>query len=314
MKRRILLIAALFICTLWLPSPVPAASTARAMKEGIRAYDAGEYDEALSRFEAAEVEAPDNPKVRYNAASTRYKTGDYESAAKEFGQVLSNTKDPELQAKAYYNLGNTAFRKNDLKASSEYYRKALSIAPEDRQAKENLEFVLKALEEQKQQEQQQQQQGGEQQQQDQDSDKKDQQSSQSQEGEPQEQPEKGPQPKQDGQNQQEQAKEAPKPSQEKAEQPSPQEGEEKEQAGATSGEEEEKQLPEGEIREAGGAEKEKGNEPKADARQGAPLQGKALSKDEAERLLNSLSDDQRAYFREQAARKAPKNRRITEDW
>jgi len=300
MRKHILFIFLFVLGCLRISSPAAAASPARAMKEGIRAYEAEKYDEALSRFEEAEVEAPDDPKVRYNAANARYRTGDFESAAKEFEQVLSKTDDPELQEKAYYNLGNAAFRKGDLKASSDFYRKALSIAPEDRQAKENLEFVLKALEEQKQKEQQQPQKGESLENQ-KDTSLSEQRQDRKQEGAPQDQPAAKPQPRK------QQAKE-------ETQSPALKDGEEKEPSEPTTGKEDEQKQPEGPIREAGGKRKEEETEPNADTRQNHAVEGRPLSPDEAERLLNSLSDDQRAYFREQAARQAPKKKSVVIDW
>ncbi|NOY53389.1 MAG: tetratricopeptide repeat protein [Deltaproteobacteria bacterium] len=253
-----------------------AASPTRAMKEGIRAYHAKKYKEALTHFEAAEVEAPDDPKIRYNAAAARYRTGDFASAAKEFGQVLSKTEDPKLRAKAYYNLGNTAFREKDLKASSGFYRKALSIDPEDRQAKENLEFVLKAIKQQKQQKR-----------------------------------------KQNGKTTKNQAK----PKEDQKTEPTQEtrnsaqkEGTGKKSPQPTTGKNKEQKPPEGKIHETGGGKKKGLKGTGTNARPDHPVEGHPLSPEEAERLLNSLSDDQRAYFRKQAAREAPNRKNVVEDW
>jgi len=270
----------LFFCwsLLLLPGlPSWADSPARAMKEGIRAYDAGKYKKALSRFEAAEVEAPDDPKIRYNAAAGRYKTGDFASAAKEFEQVLSKTNDPKLKAKVYYNLGNTAYRKKALKEASEFYRKALAIIPEDRQAKENLEFVLKAL---KQQKKQQQPDGGKQKspenQKDRDQNKNQKKTSSSHQSQGSKGGEKASQDHSSKKTQNQKEEEA------KRDQPNP--------------------SP------------EKGKQAKTETPPGPPIAGAPLSPEEAKRLLNSLSDDQRAYFRAQAAGDAPRKKSVREDW
>ena len=49
------------------------------------------------------------------------------------------------------NLANTRYRQNHLDKAVEDYQNLLKAFPDDTQAKENLEFVKKKLEEQKQQ-------------------------------------------------------------------------------------------------------------------------------------------------------------------
>jgi len=269
------------------------------MRQGIRAYDAEKYKEALSHFEAAEVEAPEDPKVRYNAAVARYRTGDFESAAKEFGQVLSKTKDPKLKAKTYYNLGNTAFRKKDLKAAAGFYRKALSITPQDREAKENLAFVLKKMKERKEEEQK----GKSGTKEKPGTQKKEKNGSSSDRG-------KNGQAKKESSGDHPASRPEDRPGKQ-AQQPGGKGQEEKnpQQAGMRKDQE---KPPQGKIREAGSGGKEKTQ--KDHAPSGRAVAGRALSPDEVKRLLNSLSDDQRAYFREQAARKAPGKQDIEEDW
>jgi Ca-activated chloride channel family protein len=89
----------------------------------------------------------------YNVADAYYKTGNFDAAAEHYKQVLE-TDDAQLKRKALYNLGNAEFRRGKAKEAIGHYEAALSIAPDDRQTKENLEFVKKALEQQQQQQEQ----------------------------------------------------------------------------------------------------------------------------------------------------------------
>jgi Ca-activated chloride channel family protein len=273
-----------------------AASPSKAMREGIKAYKAGKYDKALKHFEDAEVVAPDNLKVRFDASSARYHTKDYKDSAKGFAGVASKTDDRTLKEKAFYNLGNVAYRNKDLKGSSDFYRKALALNPGDREAKENLEFVLKELEKEKKQSKQQQK------------------SSSNKQGKPSPTAKKEKSKQQQQQTEQPRGKTAQQPKTEQQEQ-SHQKGEKKgPPAPSAAQKEKEKKRPEGEIKEAGGKEKKNNGEEQPLSRSSHPVQTSPLTPEEAKRLLNSLSDDQRAYFKKQAAQEAPEKKDVPEDW
>jgi Ca-activated chloride channel family protein len=131
----------------------PSMAHANDTRDGISAYEKGDFEQALKHFTDAQLNAPDRAEMLYNVADAYYKTGNFDAAAEHYRQVLE-TDDPELKRKALYNLGNAEFRRGKARDAIGHYEAALSIAPDDRQTKENLEFVKKALEQQKQQQEQ----------------------------------------------------------------------------------------------------------------------------------------------------------------
>jgi Ca-activated chloride channel family protein len=133
--------------------------------------------------------------VGYNNGVTAYRSNDFTSASTAFEQATAST-DRTLQQRAYYNLGNTAYRLGEAdptKAQTLWeravkdYETALALAPNDADAKFNRDFVKKKLEKLKKQQQKQQQ------------NKQNQQNQQKQQNKQQEQ-------KRDNQQQQEQQK------------------------------------------------------------------------------------------------------------
>jgi Ca-activated chloride channel family protein len=167
----------------WLPKPlfvllgVLAASSLRAdvgssMRKGNRQYSDEQYEEALRFYEEAEMIEPDAPRIHFNKGNAYYRQGDLEEAGREY-QLATLTEDDALRAQALYNMGNTMFQMGQLDAAIGSYASSLLINPDDREAKENLEFALKMKEQQEgqegeegdQEQQQQQQQQQEQQQQ-----------------------------------------------------------------------------------------------------------------------------------------------------
>jgi len=137
------LLAALMLVT---QQPADANDT----RDGIAAYDKGDFEQALKHFTDAQLNAPDKPEILYNVADAYYKTGNFDAAAEHYKQVLE-TDDVQLKRNALYNLGNAEFRRGKAKEAIGHYEAALAIDPDDRQTKENLAFVKKVLEQQQQQ-------------------------------------------------------------------------------------------------------------------------------------------------------------------
>ncbi len=134
------LLAALML----VPQPSANASDTR---DGIAAYEKGDFEKALKHFTDAQLNAPDKPETLYNVADAYYKTGNFDAAAEHYKQVME-TDDTQLKRNALYNLGNAEFRRGDAKAAIDNYEAALAIDPDDRQTIENLAFVKKVLEQQ----------------------------------------------------------------------------------------------------------------------------------------------------------------------
>ena len=127
----------------------PLSADANDTRDGIAAYEKGDFDKALKHFTDAQLNAPDKPETLYNVADAYYKTGNFDAAAEHYKQALE-TEDSQLKRKALYNLGNAEFRRGKAKEAIGHYEAALAIDPDDRQTRENLAFVKKAMEQQQQ--------------------------------------------------------------------------------------------------------------------------------------------------------------------
>ncbi len=143
--RAAILILHVALCTLYCPSAF--AGSAQQAQE---AYQKGEYDKSLKLFIDAQLENPDKPEISYNIGNAYYKSGRYDEAAKNFKQALQS-QNPQLRQKALYNLGNSNYKNNNLDEAVKNYEEAIKLDPKDTQAKDNLEFVKKVIEQKKQQ-------------------------------------------------------------------------------------------------------------------------------------------------------------------
>jgi len=74
----------------------------------------------------------------FDKATTLYQKGDYTQAAAVYSSILKSGKESSA---LYYNLGNTYYKLNNVPESIYYYEKALQLAPENADAKNNLIFA-----------------------------------------------------------------------------------------------------------------------------------------------------------------------------
>ncbi len=141
-----------------------------AARQAAKAYAAGDYDLALQKLAEAELDRPGTQALAYNAGNAHFRKKKYEEAIAAYKKALHGD-DAGLAASAYYNLGNSLFRKGEFAVQSgkqegieDYreamanYKKSLEIRPDNKDAKRNIEVVqarIKELLERQQQEQQQ---------------------------------------------------------------------------------------------------------------------------------------------------------------
>lgn len=85
-------------------TPASAEETAsQRFAAGSRAFENGDFREALADFEAAIAAGKQGPAVRYNVAVCYYKLGDYRRAENAFKDLAQRF--PEMRALAEYNIG-----------------------------------------------------------------------------------------------------------------------------------------------------------------------------------------------------------------
>lgn len=149
MKSTLVINAMLLLSIAIMPQKV-GATPLGFLKEfqGQQAYEDKRYKTAEDRFKAAakDMRAFDS---YYNLGLSQYQQKNYPEALKNF-QIAAQSKKTELKEKAFYNLGNTHYRMEQLPEAVKDYEAALQLDPNDVEAKFNLEFVKRKLQQQKQ--------------------------------------------------------------------------------------------------------------------------------------------------------------------
>lgn len=115
------------------------------IEAGTEAYDAQKFEEALAHYDAALKEKPSDPRAHYNRGLALHKLNRNEEAQQAFQQALDLDRTGELSAKIHYNLGNVAAAAGDRKKAISEYRAALKKDPTDQLARHNFEVLLKNL-------------------------------------------------------------------------------------------------------------------------------------------------------------------------
>jgi Ca-activated chloride channel family protein len=158
--------AALIFCVLLAPASAPASGPGAFNK-----YQSGDYQSAFDEYNRLAGEKTNDYRLHYNAGTSAYSAKELDAAEKQLGEALNSpgiVSDLDAQERAYYNLGNTLYHLGEPSAdpkkkqerweqSIANYSRALRLNTNDLDAKNNLAFVKKKLEELQQQQQQQQQ-------------------------------------------------------------------------------------------------------------------------------------------------------------
>src|SRR5947208_7283212 len=131
-----------------------------AAAPGIDAYHEGKFEDAYSQFQQTLKSHPQSPaddKLQFDSGAAAYKLKDYNKALESFSQALL-TRDTGLQSKGHYNLGNTLYQhgeteKTDDKKLSDWtnaldhYEQTLKLEPQNKDAKDNYDYVKRKIEE-----------------------------------------------------------------------------------------------------------------------------------------------------------------------
>jgi Mg-chelatase subunit ChlI len=173
--------------------PSLAQSEKKYIRSGNRAYDKGDYSKAQVDY-LKSIQAEDHIyKGIFNLGDVLYQQKNYAQASAAFDSISSLPLNDEIMSKTQFNLGNSLLELardsaeiggQALQASIESFKNSLRINPDDMDAKYNLAYAQKLLQEQQQQQQQQQ---NQQNQQNQDQQQDQQQNQQDQQQEQQEQ-------------------------------------------------------------------------------------------------------------------------------
>ena len=139
------------------------------MKEGNEAYNSGEFIQSNDLYSQSFKNDTSNLKAAFNNGNSSFMSGDFESSRNNFNQYLQSNITNEEKSKAYYNIGNSYLTEyansaqentgqspnSDLLTNAvDNYKKSLRNNPTDEDARYNLSYAMKLLQQSQNQDQQ----------------------------------------------------------------------------------------------------------------------------------------------------------------
>jgi hypothetical protein len=160
-------IGILFFIVASLQFPGQTIESKLKLNEGNQAYKNGDFNKSSSNYEKSLSEDKKNLAAFYNSGNASYMSGDFESARESFNSFISKTNNIDDKSKAHYNIGNsflTEYAKEAkekgqapssdiLKNAIKEYQQSLRFNPKDKDARYNLSYAMKLLQDQEKQEQ-----------------------------------------------------------------------------------------------------------------------------------------------------------------
>ncbi|PRP96295.1 tetratricopeptide repeat protein [Enhygromyxa salina] len=137
----------------WLSTAL--ASTDPDVEAAIQAYEAGEFDTAAERLDAAVARRGERAELYYDRGLVLLAQGDHDAARAAFEHGTESS-DVQVRASSHYELGNLAMAAEDWQAAIEAYIECLRAQPDHENAKWNLELALQRKQEQEEKDKQEQ--------------------------------------------------------------------------------------------------------------------------------------------------------------
>ena len=136
------------------------SSSLFATAPGLDAYRNGKFEDAYGQFQQTLKTHPESraeDKLQFDSGAAAYKLKDYSKAMESFSQALLS-RDIGLQSKGHYNLGNTLYQRGETQKSDDkklsdwtnalnHYEQTLKLEPQNKEAKDNYDYVKKKIEE-----------------------------------------------------------------------------------------------------------------------------------------------------------------------
>lgn len=120
----------------------------RIMRSGNKDFKEGSYLDSEVKYRQALEMVPGMYEGLFNLGDALYKQERFDDAARMWERVAADsTRSKVERAEALYNIGNGLFRQQKLQEALEKYKESLRLNPFDRDAKFNLALTKKLLEE-----------------------------------------------------------------------------------------------------------------------------------------------------------------------
>ncbi|MBX2938952.1 MAG: VWA domain-containing protein [Ferruginibacter sp.] len=128
---------------------------AQHLRKGNALYGKGEYEKAAEQYKQA-IEKKNDFAAHFNYGNAMYKSKQSDAALNAYRAAIDQSDNPQHKAAAWYNTGVALQQAGKTEECIEAYKQVLKLAPDDAEARHNLQKALREKQKQQQQKQQQQ--------------------------------------------------------------------------------------------------------------------------------------------------------------
>ncbi len=285
-----------------------------AFKNGYFLVAAKKYDSLIKHFEVKE------PQIYLNLAHCYYQLKDSAQSRRYYRYVTDSVPNNQMRSIAYQQLGNMEAQTRSIptyQKAVNYFKNALKVQPENKEARHNYEVSRKILNELQQQQQQQQQNQDQKQDKKEQNQKNEQQKSEEQKKDKKDQPQKGEQQKKDGEQEEKDKKEQQqKGDKNKKDKKDDKDGKSQEEKEADN-KDAEKKDKEGDMKNAKATdEKGKGEEKEIEANElrSQRLKNMNLTPESAQMILDAMKNSETQYLQQNRRKQKRIVKPNTKDW
>lgn len=148
MKMRVYILFLLSPIWLW------SQSANQSIRQGVKAFQQGQFTEAQTYFEEAVQADPTQFAPVFNQGDAWYEMDSVSRAAEAFQTAIAKAEDNHTKAQAFHNLGNTFLKAQQYEQSVQAFQQALLHNPKDEESRYNLAYAMTKLQKQQQQQNQ----------------------------------------------------------------------------------------------------------------------------------------------------------------
>ncbi|MDH7514535.1 MAG: tetratricopeptide repeat protein [Bacteroidota bacterium] len=136
-----------FFMLVSIASQAAAQSYRTTITTGNDRYHEERYEEAARAYERAIHEEPKRPEAYFNRGNTAYRKNDPLRALADYRKGGEYVRDPETGARFWYNAGNTFLKAGQYDQAVEAFKHSLKLNPHDEDARYNLLYAMMKREE-----------------------------------------------------------------------------------------------------------------------------------------------------------------------
>ncbi len=122
-----------------------AQSTNTLLRQGNKLYKQEKYNNATESYSKALQKAPKDVRANFNQGDALFKLNQIDKAKDQYLAAAKLTNNTEIQAKAFYNIGNAWYKQEKWEESAKAYKTSLKLNPKDMEAKYNLMMALSKI-------------------------------------------------------------------------------------------------------------------------------------------------------------------------